>query len=361
MRAPPLRRRNHSAPAEPTADPFRERERLAYRERAQLLGARFRFETDSPQLRDIVRRAYAGLPAHALSGLPPRCLVRLTLAPTQQSRSTRRAAGEPPRAQLLAAGDILCGTMGGANFVALTPQQRSALISVSPEIIGFPYHVRYELLEFAVYLLAARAQDLVPLHAACIGRSGHGILLLGPSGSGKSTVSLHCALRGLDFLAEDSVLIKPDGLLATGVSNFLHIRRDSLRFLDGTSRKAVLGTSSIIRRRSGVEKLEIDLRSARYRLAPAPLRIGASVFVSRRSAATGALLVPMRAAELTRALVTSQRYAAGQPGWRRFLRDVSRLPAFELRRGRHPLQAVEALEGLLPPRPKPAGRKGEQG
>jgi hypothetical protein len=71
------------------------------------------------------------------------------------------------------------------------------------------------------------------------------------------------------------------------------------------------------------------------------------VFASARNAAASSLLVPLRKADATRKLATSQRYAANQHGWSEFSRQVSRLPAFELRRGAHPLQAVEALEKLL--------------
>jgi hypothetical protein len=333
--------------AEPAADPFQERRRAAIQQHMSLMGGQFSFETDSPRLARIVRLAYAGLPAHDLSSAAPRCRVRLLLTPTV--RNETRPDDEPPRVRALAGGGILCGSMDGANFVALSPEQRSALVVVSQDMLRFPYHVRYEMLEFAVYLLASRIQRLVPLHAACVGRAGQGVLLLGPSGSGKSTVSLHCLLQGFDFLAEDSVLVRPEGLLATGVANFLHVRPDSLRFLDKGAMAAVKRTtSSVIRRRSGVEKLEIDLRHPRYRQATAPLRIGAVVFASARRAAAAALLVPMRKAEATRQLATSQQYAANQPGWSEFSRQVSSLPAFELRRGAHPLQAVEVLEKLLP-------------
>jgi hypothetical protein len=58
-------------------------------------------------------------------------------------------------------------------------------------MLRFPYHARYELIEFAVFTLAARAQGLVPLHAACVGEEGRGLLLMGESGAGKSTASLH--------------------------------------------------------------------------------------------------------------------------------------------------------------------------
>jgi hypothetical protein len=342
------RNRNQTLP-EPPADPFQERRRPALRERIQLMGAQFHFETDSPRLLEIVRLAYAGLPPHKLRNAAPRCLVRLALTSTDRSLHTmKKSKTEPPRVRPLAGGGILCGAMDSANFVALTPQQRSALLVVSPDMLRFPYHVRYEMLEFAVYVLASRVQGLVPLHAACIGRGGQGILLLGPSGAGKSTVSLHCLLQGLDFVAEDSVLVDSAGLLATGAANFLHVRPDSLKFLEDAGRAELIRKTSIIRRRSGVEKFELDLRRPRYRLAPAPLRIGAVVFFSPRTVGTRALLAPMREAQLVRDLAAGQRYAAHQPGWGAFSRQISRLPAFVLSRGRHPLQAVEALEKLLP-------------
>ena len=136
-------------------------------------------------------------------------------------------------------------------------------------MLRYPYHLRYELLEFAVYTLAARTQGLVPLHAACIGHGGHGVLLLGDSSSGKSTVALHCLLNGLEFLAEDSVLVEPRTLRATGVANFLHLRSDSLRWLTRKSDLARVRRSPLIRRRSGARKFELDLRQGGY-----PLRAG---------------------------------------------------------------------------------------
>jgi energy-coupling factor transporter ATP-binding protein EcfA2 len=212
-------------------------------------------------------------------------------------------------------------------------------------------------------LTAVRATDVFRIYPSAEGSAaalqgltleieeGELVVVFGPSGSGKSTLSLHCLLQGLDFLAEDSVLVRPDGLLATGVPNFLHARADSLRFVTDASCVAAIRKSRIIRRRSGVEKFEIDLRRPQYRLASAPLRIIAVVFVSPRTAPADTLLAPLRKANVTRELAASQPYAANQPGWSDFCRQVSRLPVYELRRGSHPLQAVEALEGLLPSGP----------
>ena len=237
--------------------------------------------------------------------------------------------------------------------MALNVQQRGGLIVVPHSLLRYAYHIRYELLEFAVYVLAARVQRLVPLHAACIGRGDRGILLVGPSGSGKSTLVLQCLLAGLDFLAEDSVLVRPSGLLATGVANFLHLRPDSLRFLDSVDRSRLLRKSWHIRRRSGVEKLEIDLRRPHYRLAPAALRIRAVAFLSRRKAGARPLLMPLRKPAAQRRLAASQRYAANQPGWAKFMEQFAKLPAYELRRGTHPRESVEALRELLTATPVP--------
>src|SRR6202042_2166135 len=141
------------------------------------------------------------------------------------------------------------------------------------DMLENPYHLRYELLEFAVFVLAARALGLVPLHAACVGRHGRGILLLGASGSGKSTLALHSLLQGLDFLAEDAVFVQPESLLATGVANYLHVQADALRFVDDEATRSWISQAPVIRRRSGVEKFEVDLREERGQLAAAPLEL----------------------------------------------------------------------------------------
>ncbi|MBS0365019.1 MAG: serine kinase [Proteobacteria bacterium] len=249
--------------------------------------------------------------------------------------------------QPLAGAGILCGTTGSATFVALTPGQRAALIVVARNMLRHAYHVRYELLEFAVYVLAARGQGLLPLHAACLGRNGAGVLLVGASGSGKSTLVLQGLLGGLDFLAEDSVLVSPQDLLATGIPTFLHLCRDSLGFVTTAQRRALLRAATVIRRRSGVEKLEIDVRCLKGRTAATPLPIRAVVFLSRRSARGARLLQPLPASVMLHRLAASQRYAAMQPGWGTFCRQLSRLPAYELRRGSHPQEAVETLRNLL--------------
>src|SRR5260370_18894607 len=81
------------------ADPFGERSQMIAREHIQLLGGRFQFESNSPQLLRLVDSAYLGLPRHRLSAVPPRMSVRLLLSPGEQPRA-RRHSDPPPLSML---------------------------------------------------------------------------------------------------------------------------------------------------------------------------------------------------------------------------------------------------------------------
>jgi hypothetical protein len=325
------------------ADPFGERTRTRS-EHLQLLGARFQFQSNNRQLLRLVESAYGGLPRHRFLDAGPLLRVRLQVMSGGQRRSRRRL--EPPPLNMLSGGGFLGGATHGSNFVVLSPKERSALVGISPQMLRFPYHTRYELIEFAVFSLAQRVQGLVSLHAACVGSNGRGVLMMGPSGAGKSTVALLCLLQGLDFLSEDAVFVAPDSLLATGIANFLHVRANSLGWIEREN-AAAIRNSPVIRRRSGVKKFEFDLRRGSYRLAASPLQLGAIVFLSAKSAGTGPLLRALSKAKLLAQLEKAQAYAANQPEWPVFKRRICRLDAFELRRGSHPIEAVEALRTLL--------------
>jgi hypothetical protein len=329
-------------------DPFGERAAIPVTRRMQLLGGQFQFDSNSRELMRLVDSAYAGLPRHRLSAVVPRMKVTLLLRPG--GRPHARRGSEPPPFDMLSGAGLLGGATNSSDFAIISPRERSALVVVSPQMLRFAYHTRYEVIEFAVFTLAARAQGLVSLHAACVGRGGRGVLLMGPTGAGKSTLALQCLVCGFDFLSEDSLFMAPDTMLATGVANFLHVRADSLRWLERARDVAAIRKSPVIRRRSGVRKFELDLRSARYRLAASPLKIDALVFLSAEHCGNGPLLRPLRKSEAMARLAVAQAYAANQPEWPRFVKQVSRIGSFELRRGHHPREAVEVLRALVPRR-----------
>jgi hypothetical protein len=326
------------------ADPFCERPESLFSMHKQILGARFHFESDSPALLDLVEAAYGGLPPHRFPSVAPEFRIELRLV----SREGGLGDIEPPPVQVQSGVGLICGVMDASNYVVLAPDRQCALVVASQDMLGRPYHLRYELIEFAVFTLATRGQGLVPLHGACVGRRGHGVLLLGASGSGKSTLALHSLLQGLDFLAEDAVFVQPESLLATGVANYLHVQADALRFVDEDTTRRWIRQSPVIRRRSGVEKFEADLRRGYGRLAPHPLKLVGAVFVSGQPAEDPDVLlrrVPME--DIAARLCADQPYASGQPGWSRFVQQLMQIGVHELRRGRHPQASVDALLRLL--------------
>ncbi|HVX05043.1 MAG TPA: hypothetical protein VHA71_07980 [Rhodanobacteraceae bacterium] len=219
---------------------------------------------------------------------------------------------------------------------------------MSDDMLQHAYHLRCELIEFAVFVLATRAIGLVPLHGACVGRRGRGVLLLGGSGAGKSTLALHGLLHGLELLAEDAVFVRPGDLLATGVPNYLHLKSDALDFVADGAIRAWVAHAPVIRRRSGVRKFEVDLREECGRPAMGPLSLVGAVFVSAQPAdSPDALLVPLDACEAGVLLDADQPNASRQPSWQPFKRQILDRGVHQLRRGRHPRDSVDALCRLL--------------
>jgi hypothetical protein len=327
---------------DPDRDPFAERPARYWQRRCRLLGIPFLFRSRSRALLQLVRAAYGSLPSRRQKHTAPVLTLELQLT---RDRGNRHGAPPPMRTFSGPAG-LLGGIMDSGNYVLLSPAQHTGLVAVSADLLRRPYCARYELLEFAVYTLASRSLSLLSLHAACVGRAGRGLLLMGASGAGKSTLALHCVLQGLEFAAEDAAFVDAARLTVTGVPNFVHVRPESIRLIEHRITAARLRRAPRIRRRSGVAKCEIDLRSLGGRLARAPMALSALVFLSR-SRAAGARLAPLCADEALRRFAAAQPYATLLPGWRAFRAQLARLPAFELRRGTHPTESVVALRHLL--------------
>lgn len=326
------------------ADPFCERSGPCFSMQKQILGGCFQFESNSEALLRLVDDAYAGLPQHQLPVAAPPFHVELRLV----SRYASIENVEPPPVQMQSGAGLLCGVMDAFNYVMLVPDQQRALVVASEDMLSRAYYLRYELIEFVVFTLATRGLGLVPLHGACVGREGRGLLLLGASGSGKSTLALHSLLHDLDFLAEDAVFVHPESMLATGVANFVHVQADGLRFLDDGDISRWISHAPVIHRRSGVEKFEANLRDGHGRLALTPLKLVGAVCVSREPADDPDLLLSaVPVPEAVAWLANDQPYAAGQPGWHAFAQQLAQLGIHQLRRGHHPGASVEALRKLL--------------
>ena len=310
----------------------------------RVLGGVFRFESHSPELLELVEAAYGRLPSQAFPGIAAEFRVAMRLLP----RSVNAWATEPPAPRIRQEGDRIRADIDDSNYVIIDCARCRAQIVATEDMLRHAYHLRCELIEFAVFVLATRGIGLAPLHAACVGIDGRGLLLLGASGSGKSTLALHGLVRGLDLLAEDAVFVQPATLLATGVPNYLHLRSDALDFIAGDAMLAWITHAPVIRRRSGVKKFEVDLRRGYGRPAPCPFALVGAVFVTPRPADDdNALLTRLSAQRAGRMLEADQPHASRQPGWRAFKRGIMEKGIHQLRRGRHPGDAIDALRRLL--------------
>ena len=322
------------------ADPFRESAGTLTTRKLRLLGAEFRFAVDDRRLLRLVDAAFARLPPLRFAAPAVRLDLQLRLQPGGVAR------GEPPVARYASGAGLLCATVDAGNFAIVDPAGKRAFVAISESMLASVYHARYELLEFAAMTLAARTQGLVPLHGACVAHRGRGVLLLGASGAGKSTLCLHSLLEGFELVSEDSVFVEPGTLRATGLANFLHLRPEALRLLRTRALAMSVRASPTIRRRSGVRKLEFDMRDSRLRAARRAPPIVATVFVTARRGRRGAELLRLDASAFAARMARDQPYAAERTGWSAFI-AAARGRAYELRRGTHPDESVRLLERLL--------------
>ena len=263
-------------------------------------------------------------------------------------RETWARGAAPPPPVFSSGGALLCATIDAGNFAIVDVAMSRALVCVSKALLDQPYYARYELVELAFVILASRAQALVPLHAACVGVDGKGVLLMGASGAGKSTLALHALAAGMQLLSEDSAFVAAERLRVTGVPNYLHLAPNALGFLQPGALRRAIERSPVIERRSGVRKLEVDLRKLGAELPRKPLRLVATVFLSRRPAGRTPPLEALAREAFLSQLRREQPYALRRSSvWGAFERRVAALPAYQLRRTEHPGIAVQQLHALL--------------
>jgi hypothetical protein len=326
-------------------DPFGECTRAHLHVRLNVLGGDFTARSSDRALLDLAVDAFGGLPTQRLERRPPRFTVQLKL----NDRPKTWARGEAPPPPVFSSGaELLCATIDAGNFAVVDVAMSRALICVSKAMLRQPYYARYELVELAFLTLASRAQALVPLHAACVGANGKGVLLMGASGAGKSTLSLHALAAGMQLLSEDSAFVASESLRVTGVPNYLHLAPSALGFLQPGALRRAIERSPVIQRRSGARKFEVDLRKLRAETARKPLRLIATVFLSRRIASRARALEALECDAFVSRLRREQPYAVHRSSdWAGFERRVAAVPSYELRRTEHPDIAVRQLRGLL--------------
>jgi hypothetical protein len=296
-----------------------------------VLGVPIQFASNVGWLVQQAQQAFAGLPSLVASNaLDSRSAPSVRMIGHDDLPPSR--FDEPPPPMLY--GDehayVSAMTPCDASYVNLSAGR--ALITVSPALARFPYHVRYELIEFAAYRLAAHRLGAIGMHAGCVARGASSLLVFGESGAGKSTLVLALMKRGWDLIGEDGMFIMP-GCPHTlrGAPNFIHLSDDA----QVNSSDAMAGSEGkLIRRRSGRRKLEIDARE----LCAAPrveAPLGHLIFIDIEPAGAGddPRLTATNRDGARQRLIAMQPFAARQPNWSDALEALLSQPAYTLRRG----------------------------
>jgi hypothetical protein len=85
-----------------------------------------------------------------------------------------------------------------------------SLVWLSYAALQHPKYLRYHFIETAATIVIATCYT-TPLHAACVSRYGHGMLLSADSGVGKSSLSYACARAGWTFTSDDGSYLVSGG------------------------------------------------------------------------------------------------------------------------------------------------------
>jgi hypothetical protein len=132
--------------------------------------------------------------------------------------------GEAPRPPLFRAQRHLIVIAGGANFAVCDHTRGFAFCRLDSTAAADRDFTRYYFLD-AMALFTLTQLHVTPVHAACIGRHGRGLMLCGESGVGKSTLAYACARRGWTYISDnESWLLRSDARTVLGHPTRIRLR-----------------------------------------------------------------------------------------------------------------------------------------
>lgn len=94
----------------------------------------------------------------------------------------------------LAQNNLMVSMSGSGNFFASDLTQGFSFAWFTQAAVSHRSYFRHRFLD-AMALFHIANRYTVPIHAACVGLNGRGVLLCGSSGVGKSSLSFACACR----------------------------------------------------------------------------------------------------------------------------------------------------------------------
>ena len=185
----------------------------------------------------------------------------------------------------------------------------------------------------------AGTAGLLPVHGGAVGAGGRGVLLIAQGGGGKSTLAASCLLSGMDYVADDYVLVSAEGpVRAMPVFSTLKMNLDMKGELGLT-----LPVIWVEAARNGKQLLD----ASSFPICR-DMDVRAVVFLSRRdqgqakiSPASGPLAVRLAQAALRTEGAYDPLVAKA------VVRRLSGLPAYEMRLGGNLRQNADTLRAWI--------------
>jgi len=115
----------------------------------------------------------------------------------------------PPAPVIRLQRNLITVVADGHNHAVCDLTHGFSLVWLSHAALQHRKYLCYHFIETSASILITTLYT-TPLHAACVSRYGHGILLSGDSGVGKSTLSYACAKAGWTFTADDGSFLLRD-------------------------------------------------------------------------------------------------------------------------------------------------------
>jgi hypothetical protein len=195
------------------SDPLRCKVLLPYRAVFYPLGFAVEVITNEEAILAIVDGCWGGL--HQLH-TNPTLQVRIIV-------SEGGAAECPPTPVLRAQHNLLSVVANANNHAVCDLTHGLSLVWLSYAALQHPKYLCYHFIETAALTLI-NTSYAIPIHAACVSRYGHGMLLTADSGVGKSTLSYACARTGWTFISDDGSYLLCNGDRPRVVGNCRQVR-----------------------------------------------------------------------------------------------------------------------------------------
>jgi hypothetical protein len=239
------------------------------------LGFAVEIRTNDEGILAAAAESWGGM--HLLHDVPS---VRITITVTEDE-----GLECPPAPTVRGQGHLISSVADANNQIVCDLKQGFAFGCLSRAALRYSSYVRYHFIEPAALVMIC-GQYATPLHAACVSKDGHGVLLCGDSGAGKSTLAYACARAGWTFTSDDATYLLRTDNRSRVIGNSRQVRfRPSARELFPELRGR-----SLTPRAEGKPSIEIPTAELHGLVASDEASIRSIIFLRRQPSAIAELV-----------------------------------------------------------------------